>query len=983
MPVTVNHGLNKLYLTKDFSLNTKGSNYSDESGVLSDAFSRFIDVINSGHVLDADVSAFHSSTLLQGLHTVIHSSIHQLQYGVDESYKLFVPSPDKSSYAYLEAHTVYGALHGLQTLSQLCHVNLTSRMIELGMAPWNIADQPRFSYRGLMIDTARHYQPLPMIKKVIDAMAYSKLNVLHWHIVDTQSFPLEIPSYPKLWDGAYSASERYTIADATEIVSYAEKRGINVLAEVDVPGHALSWGVGYPELWPSRICQQPLDVSNEFTFKVIDGILSGCWSTTPHIKTWLKSHRMNESQAYQYFVLRAQQIASSHGYEFVNWEETFNNFGDKMSRKTVVHNWLVSEVPERATAAGFRCIVSNQGSWYLDHLDATWEDFYMNEPLRNITNPNQQKLIMGGEVCMWGETVDASDIEQTIWPRAAAAAERLWTAYDRLAKDPEQVFGRLARFRCLLTKRGVAAGPVSGSGRAAPLEPERKATLLMLLLVQVIVTSQAFENDYAVNKGGSVNLWPMPVSVSHGNTKLHLSKDFALTTQGSNYTDKSGVLRDGFSRFLDVVKSAHVVNGDPSSLDPSSVLQGLHTVIRSPNEQLQYGVDESYKLMIPSPDKTAYAYLEAQTVYGALHGLQTFSQLCYFSFTTRMIEVGMAPWNIVDQPRFSYRGLLIAATDYKEGHRFYGLCKTGKYPTNVLHWHIVDKQAFPLEIPSYPKLWDGAYSISERYTMADATEIVSYAERRGINVLAEVDVPGHALSWGVGYPELWPSKNCPDPLDISNEFTFKVIDGILSGCWTVTPHVKTWLQNHRMNETQAYEYFIRRAQKLALSHGYEVVNWEETFEYFGNRLSKKIVVHNWLGGGVAEKVTAAGLRCIVSDQYKWYLDHLDRTWQEFYMYEPLTNITNPGQQKLVIGGEVCMWGETVDASDIEQTIWPRAAAAAERLWTSFDKLAKDPRNVTDRLTHFRCILTQRGIAAAPLYVKGREAPYTTGSCYDQ
>ncbi|URE11287.1 Glycosyl hydrolase family 20, catalytic domain [Musa troglodytarum] len=125
-----------------------------------------------------------------------------------------------------------------------------------------------------------------------------------------------------------------------------------------------------------------------------------------------------------------------------------------------------------------------------------------------------------------------------------------------------------------------------------------------------------------------------------------------------------------------------------------------------------------------------------------------------------------------------------------------------------------------------------------------------------------------------------------------------------------------------------YKYFVLRAQKIALSHGYEVINWEETFNNFGSQLSPKTVVHNWLGGGVAQKVVAAGLRCIVSNQDKWYLDHLDVPWQKFYMNEPLTNISTPEQQKLVIGGEVCMWGEGIDASDIEQTIWPRAAAAA-------------------------------------------------------
>lgn len=491
MPKWVSRGHSRVYMSQDFQLVTDGSKYIDGSEILKDGFTRMLDVVKVAHVVDGDLSSVDKSLIIKGIHVLIFSPDDQLQYGVAESYKLLVPSPEMPDYVHLEAQTVYGALHGLQTFSQLCHFNFTTRLIEVHMVPWTIIDQPRFSYRGLLIDTSRHYQPVPMIKKVIDSMAYAKLNVLHWHIVDTQSFPLEIPSYPHLWDGAYSVSERYTFSDAAEIVSYAQRRGINVLAELDVPGHALSWGHGYPSLWPSNDCHQPLDVSNEFTFKVIDGILSdfskifkfkfvhlggdevdpSCWTKTPHITKWLKEHRMNGSQAYQYFVLRAQKIALSHGFEIVNWEETFNDFRNKLSRKTVVHNWLGGGVAEQVVASGLRCIVSNQDKWYLDHLDTPWEEFYKNEPLTNITNPEQQSLVLGGEVCMWGETVDGSDIEQTIWPRAAAAAERLWTPYDKLAKDPEKVAGRLAHFRCLLNQRGVAAAPLAGPGRGAPIEP--------------------------------------------------------------------------------------------------------------------------------------------------------------------------------------------------------------------------------------------------------------------------------------------------------------------------------------------------------------------------------------------------------------------------------------------------------------------------------------------------------------------------------
>ncbi|XP_020263422.1 beta-hexosaminidase 3 [Asparagus officinalis] len=481
-------GSKAVRLGEGLELRSEGSRYADGSGVLKDAFSRVLDEIKAGHAVDGGPSG---SGLLAGVRVVILSPDDELNYNVDESYKLSVPATGNPIYALIQAQTVYGALHALQTFSQLCDINLASGTIEISLAPWTIIDRPRFPYRGLLIDTSRHYLPVPVIKSVIDSMTYSKLNVLHWHIVDTQSFPLQIPSYPKLWNGAYSSVERYTIADAVDIVHYAERRGINVLAEIDVPGHALSWGKGYPYLWPSTDCQQPLDVSKESTFKVIDGILSdfskvfkfrfvhlggdevntSCWTITPHVREWLKQHKMDESGAYEYFVLRAQKIALSHGYEVINWEETFNNFGNKLNPRTVVHNWLGGGVAEKVVAAGLRCIVSNQDKWYLDHLDATWQGFYMNEPLVNISRPEQQKLVIGGEVCMWGEHIDASDIQQTIWPRAAAAAERLWSPLEKLAKDPELIAGRLAHFRCLLNQRGVPAAPLDGLGREAPRGP--------------------------------------------------------------------------------------------------------------------------------------------------------------------------------------------------------------------------------------------------------------------------------------------------------------------------------------------------------------------------------------------------------------------------------------------------------------------------------------------------------------------------------
>ncbi|KGN50514.1 beta-hexosaminidase 1 [Cucumis sativus] len=414
----------------------------------------------------------------------VQSDSEELHLGVDESYTLLVSKKDAHSIigeATIEAATIYGALRGLETFSQLCTFNYETKDVQIYQAPWYIKDNPRFAFRGLLIDTSRHFLPVDVIKNIIESMAFAKLNVLHWHIVDEESFPLEVPSYPNLWRGAYTKHERYTIEDAYEIVAFAKMRGINVMAEVDVPGHAESWGIGYPDLWPSPSCKEPLDVTKNFTFDLISGILTDlrkifpfelfhlggdevntdCWETVPHVKQWLLDQNMTTKDAYEYFVLRAQEIAISKNWTPVNWEETFINFEKGLNPRTIVHNWLRGGICPKAVADGFRCIFSDQGVWYLDHLDVPWDRAYHADPLEGISDPSQQKLIIGGEVCMWGETADASNVMQTIWPRAATAAERLWSKNETVSGNITlSVLPRLSYFRCLLNRRGVEAAPV-------------------------------------------------------------------------------------------------------------------------------------------------------------------------------------------------------------------------------------------------------------------------------------------------------------------------------------------------------------------------------------------------------------------------------------------------------------------------------------------------------------------------------------------
>jgi len=412
---------------------------------------------------------------------------------VDESYVLTIPAD--GSMASLKAVTVYGAIRGLESFSQLVQFVFADHAYELAGAPWEIQDFPRFSHRGVLMDTSRHYEPIPVLKQLVDSLAYAKFNVLHWHVVDHQSFPFESVTYPALWEGAYSNDERYTTADMAELVEHARLRGVRVVAEFDVPGHASSWCVGYPEICPSTSCLSPLDPSSPETWQVLAGLLNdvtggsqyaglfpddfvhmggdevdtSCWTSTPHVMAWLSAHNFTTDDAYMYFVETAHQDLIAAGRSPVNWEEVFNHFGTKLDKQTIVHIWLDHKTLKTVVDAGYRGILSD-GIWYLDHLDVKWDQLYLNDPHTGIDDPASQKRVLGGEVCMWSETVDPSDLFNTIWPRAAAAAERLWSA--RNVTDTTRALPRLETFRCILTRRGIGAAPVqNANARTAPPEP--------------------------------------------------------------------------------------------------------------------------------------------------------------------------------------------------------------------------------------------------------------------------------------------------------------------------------------------------------------------------------------------------------------------------------------------------------------------------------------------------------------------------------
>lgn len=304
----------------------------------------------------------------------------------------------------------------------------------------------------------------------------------------------------------------------------------------------------------------------------------------------------------------------------------------------------------------------------------------------------------------------------------------------------------------------------------------------------------------------------------------------------------------------------------------------------------------------------------------------------------------------------------------------------------------------------------GSYSKQERYEQEEIASLVEFARLRGIKVMIEFDMPGHAASWCTGYPEVCPSPKCQQPLNPASNATFPLIESLLgectgfeSGkgifpynmihlgadevdyfCWRASEEIKTWESEMGLSgPEETYKYFVDKTATIARDQGRLPVQWVEVFEHFGDTLSNDTVVHVWKDKSTLNEVVNAGYRALLSDNDLWYLDQLSVTWDMMYENEPTSVMTNlDTTASLLLGGEACMWGETVDSSDLDNTVWPRAAAIAERLWTPQELMDVDA--AVDRIETFRCLLNQRGVNAAPvLNSKARNAPPKAGSCYAQ
>lgn len=442
----------------------------------------------------------------------------------NESYKLAMKQQYNAMVVNITAETFFGARHGIETLSQLIwwdeYLNNGVGGLKI-LKGATIQDRPVFAYRGLMIDTARNFMSIESLKRVINGMAANKLNVFHWHLTDSQSFPLFSERYPQLArTGAYSPQQVYYPNDIRKFVEFANAKGIRVVLEIDTPAHSgngWTWGpeAGLGDLavcvnerpW-NLYCGEPpcgqLNPDNPNVYKILEDLyrelldLSGereifhIGGDEVNLECWAQHlQKVNTLQNYTdlhdlwgEFTLKvlSRLTAANENHpipQVLVWSSKLSK-RPYISRylnqsQVVVQSWGASQWPDTPDliADGYKVLISHVDAWYLDcgfgrwregSGEGTcdpyrpWQQVYNHRPWQQLNL--DRRLIIGGEACLWSEQLDETSLDARLWPRAAAFAERLWSdpALDIMTFSiQEDVYTRLNTQRERLVKRGLKA----------------------------------------------------------------------------------------------------------------------------------------------------------------------------------------------------------------------------------------------------------------------------------------------------------------------------------------------------------------------------------------------------------------------------------------------------------------------------------------------------------------------------------------------
>ncbi|KAL0822380.1 hypothetical protein ABMA28_004469 [Loxostege sticticalis] len=453
------------------------------------------------------------------VYLVVTSESLELSWDTDEKYDLDIQTKNQKVTVTIKAATVYGARHGLETFTQLITADRPdySKQERCGLrivSGARIKDYPAYKHRGLVLDTSRHFIPMKDIKRTIDGMAAAKLNVFHWHVTDSHSFPFESTRVPQFTRyGAYSSSEIYSTEEVRQLIEYAQIRGVRVVIEIDSPAHAgngWQWGQDYgfgdlavcvnDEPWREFCIQPPcgqLNPANPTMYRVLrnlykdlaealpqpalfhmggDEVFFPCWNSSQEIVEFMREKGLNQttegflrlwadfhSNILSIWDEELAAVGTETPQPVILWSSglTKSSYISRLLNKDryVIEVWEPLDNPLllELLRLGYRAISVPKDIWYLDHgfwgttKFSNWRRMYA------YVLPKSE-FMLGGEVAMWTEYVDKEVLDTRIWPRAAAVAERLWSDPMSTASSAEP---RLQRFRSRLQARGLRPDAMS------------------------------------------------------------------------------------------------------------------------------------------------------------------------------------------------------------------------------------------------------------------------------------------------------------------------------------------------------------------------------------------------------------------------------------------------------------------------------------------------------------------------------------------
>lgn len=397
-----------------------------------------------------------------------------------EAYRLSVNNKQVT----IAASTPAGVFYGIQTLRKSLPVQTTGEAITLPAV--TVADAPRFGYRGMMLDCARHFFPLSFVKKFIDILAMHNMNVFHWHLTEDQGWRLEIKSHPELTtkssmrsgtvighnatvDDSIPHGGFYTQQEAREIVEYARQRHITVIPEIDMPGHMLAALAAYPELGCTGgpyevghrwgVYKDVLCLGKESTYKFVQDVIDEVveifpakyfhiggdesptvmWEKCPKCLQKAKDENTDIKHLQQYFTNRVEKYLNSKGKSIIGWDEILEG---KINQSATIMSWRGVEPGLKAAKQGHDVIMTPSSHVYFDHYQtkdtkhepdaiggcSPVDKVYSYEPLPDTLSAEAKNRIKGVQANLWTEYIPfTTQAEYMVLPRMAALAEVQWT----------------------------------------------------------------------------------------------------------------------------------------------------------------------------------------------------------------------------------------------------------------------------------------------------------------------------------------------------------------------------------------------------------------------------------------------------------------------------------------------------------------------------------------------------------------------------